>query len=166
MKGKKLLKRCITSFNMYFFAKAVVCCSRYDEDFKKYVGMLPERFVFRFRILPDGASMTLVKNNDRLSASTGKELLLKPDLDVCFKNVEGGFAFFSGRKSFAKCFAQSAFVIYGDVSGMMTVSHMFDIVGSYILTKRMLRKYDRALLPRDAGVHKVRFLTLFGRFGQ
>lgn len=151
---------------MYFFTKAVSCCFRYDEDFRKYVSMLPEKFVFRMRVLPDGASMTLVKEGDKLTAKSGSEIIAKPDVDVCFKNVEGAFAFFTGRKSFSKCLAQSAFVIMGDVSGMMTVSHMFDIVASYILSKNSLKKYDRALLPRTAGVHKVRFFTLFGRFGQ
>ena len=91
-------------------------------------------------------------------------MIVKPDVDVCFKNVEGALSFFTGVKSFSKCLAQSAFVIYGDVSGMMTVSHMFDIVASYMLFKSWLKKYDRALLPRTANVHKIRFFTLFGRF--
>lgn len=166
MKGKKVLKKFVTSFNTYFFARAVACCFRYDDEFRKYVGMLPEKFVFRMRVLPDGASVTLVKSGEKLTVRSGREIISKPDVDVCFKNVEGAFGFVSGRKSFSKCLAQSAFVIYGDVSGMMTVSHMFDIVGSYILSKSFLKKYDRALLPRTAGVHKVRFFTLFGRFGQ
>lgn len=151
---------------MYFFAKGICCCYKYDDDFKKYAGMLPEKFVFRLRVLPDGAAMTVVKNGDRLTAKSGADLIVKPDVDVCFKNVEGAFCFITGRKPFSKCLAQSAFVISGDISGMMTVSHMFDIVASYILTKGLLKKYDRALLPRTASVHKVRFFTLFGRFGQ
>lgn len=151
---------------MYFFAKGVACCYKYDDDFRRYAGMLPEKFVFRMRVLPDGAAVTIVKNGDKLTARSGKELVANPDVDVCFKNIEGAFAFVTGRKSLAKCIAQSAFVIRGDVSGMMTVSHMFDIVGSYILSKSFLKKYDRAILPRTAGVHKVRFFTLFGRFGQ
>ncbi len=149
---------------MFFFARGVSCCYKYDDDFRKYVGMLPDRFVFRLRVLPDGASVTLIKNEGSFMAKTGNELIAKPDVDVCFKNIEGAFGFVTGKKSFSKCLAQSAFLISGDISGMMTVSHMFDIVGSYILTKRMLKKYDRALLPRTAGVHKVRFFTLFGRF--
>ena len=62
MKGKKLIKRWITTFNMFFFARGVSCCYKYDDDFRKYVGMLPDRFVFRLRVLPDGASVTLIKN--------------------------------------------------------------------------------------------------------
>ncbi len=147
---------------MYFFARALMCCFRYDEDFRKYVGMLPDKFVFRMRVLPDGATMTLVKENGKLTSFTGMVTAGCHDVDVCFKNIEGGFAFVTGKKSFAKCLAQSAFVISGDVSGMMTVSHMFDIVGSYMLTKRVLKKYDRAILSRKAGVHKVRFYTVFG----
>lgn len=149
---------------MYFFARAVACCFRYDDDFKKYVGMLPEKFVFRMRVLPDGNAMTIVKNGEKLTVGSGREMIVKPDVDVCFKNVEGALSFFTGVKSFSKCLAQSAFVIYGDVSGMMTVSHMFDIVAAYMLFKSWLKKYDRALLPRTANVHKIRFFTLFGRF--
>lgn len=163
MKGKKPIKKAITAFNMYFFARSLVCCNKYDENFRKYVGMLPDRFVFRFRVLPDGTSMTLVKRDGKLSASTRRDFTVKPDVDVCFKNLEGAFAFVTGRKSLAKCLAQSAFVIQGDVSGMMTVSHMFDIAGSYMLSDRILRKNDRVILPRTAGVAKVRFMTLFGR---
>ncbi|HIU81055.1 MAG TPA: hypothetical protein IAB11_01015 [Candidatus Ornithoclostridium faecavium] len=164
MKGKKFHKKTVTAFNMYFFARAVACCFRYDDDFKKYVGMLPEKFVFRMRVLPDGNAMTIVKNGEKLTVGSGREMIVKPDVDVCFKNVEGALSFFTGVKSFSKCLAQSAFVIYGDVSGMMTVSHMFDIVASYMLFKSWLKKYDRALLPRTANVHKIRFFTLFGRF--
>ncbi len=149
---------------MFFFAKGIACCYRYDEDFRRYVGMLPDNFVFRMRVLPDGASVTVTKKGDGITASSGKELTVYPDVDVCFKNIEGAYSFLTGKKSFAVCLAQSAFVIKGDVSGMMTVSHMFDIVGSYLLTVRTLKKYDRALLPRTAGVHKVRFMTVFGRF--
>ncbi len=166
MKGKKLFKKFVTSFNMYFFAKGIACCYRYDEDFRRYAGMLPEKFVFRMRVLPDGASVTIVKEGEKLTARSGNDIIANPDVDVCFKHIESAFAFVTGRKSFAKCIAQSAFIIKGDVSGMMTVSHMFDIVGSYILSKSFLKKYDRALLSRSAGVHKVRFFTLFGRFGQ
>ncbi len=164
MKGKKLVKKFITSFNMFFFAKGIACCHKYDEDFRRYAGMLPDNFVFRMRVLPDGASVTVSRNGDALTATSGKELTANPDVDVCFKNIEGAYSFLTGKKSFAVCLAQSAFVIKGDVSGMMTVSHMFNIVGSYMLTERKLKKYDRALLPRTAGVHKVRFMTVFGRF--
>lgn len=149
---------------MFFFARGIACCHRYDDDFRRYAGMLPDGFVFRMRVLPDGASLTVTRNGDVLTAKSGKELTANPDVDVCFKNIEGAFSFLTGQKSFAVCLAQSAFIIKGDVSGMMTVSHMFDIVGSYLLTRRTLKKYDRALLPRTAGVHKVRFMTLFGRF--
>lgn len=166
MKGKKLFKKFITSFNLHYFANGLACCYKYDEDFRRYACMLPEKFVFRMRMLADGDTLTISRNGDKLTAYSGKELTLSPDVDVCFKNIEFAFAFVTGRKSFATCLAQSAFVIKGDMSGMMTVSHMFDIVGSYILSKRLLRKYDRVLLPRTAGVHKIRFMTLFGRFGK
>lgn len=159
-----MLKKLITALNSHYFAKSVACCYKYDEDFKKYVGMLPEKFVYRMRTLPDGGAVTIIKNGDKINVSSGKEIIVKPDVDVCFKNIEGAFSFYTGAKSFSKCLAQSAFEIYGDISGMMTVSHMFDIVASYILFKCWLKKHDRALLPRTAGVNKVRFFTLFGRF--
>lgn len=161
MKGKKRFKHFTTSFNAYFFSRALLCCNKYDESFKAYVASLPEKFIFRFRVLPYGATMTIIKSGEKLEVRNKEDMSVKPDVDVCFKNIEGAFMFFTGKKSLSKCFAQSALVIYGDVANMMTFSHMFDIAASYILAKKYLKKHDRVLLPRPAGAAKIRFITIF-----
>ena len=45
----------------------------------------------------------------------------------------------------------------------MTLSRFFDLVANYIMTKNFLRRNGRPLLKRNANVHKLRFVTLFGR---
>lgn len=163
MKKKKKFKHFVTNFSMYFFSKALLCCNKYDNDFKKYVSALPEKFVLRFRVLPYGAQLVIVKKGEKLEVNNTKGSLVKADTDICFKNIEGAYDFFLGRKSLAKCFVHSAIVLYGNVSNMMTFSHMFDIVASYFMPKWFLRKNERPILSREGGVHKIRFITIFGR---
>ena len=86
-----------------------------------------------------------------------------PDLDIRFKNVGTAKMFFNGSKSLAACFSQSQTVTEGDTSHIMTLSRIFDAVASYILTKGILKRNGRELLPRRVSAHKMRFKTLIGR---
>lgn len=161
--NNKKLKNAVLSLLIYYVGRACRSCYKYDETLAATFGALPDGFVFRIGALPAGAGLTIRKDADGITVLDRSDAHASPDLDIRFKNVGTAKMFFNGSKSLAACFSQSQTVTEGDTSHIMTLSRIFDAVASYILTKGILKRNGRELLPRRVSAHKMRFKTLIWR---
>lgn len=158
----KTIQKVLLAVNIFYMGRACKACCKYDAETAAVFAQIRDGFVARIGTAPGGAEI-FVRSNDGEFEVCSPDRAPRPDLDIRFKNSDVARKFFSGQKSLAACFSQGLTMTGGDTSQLMTLSRFFDLVANYIMTKNFLRRNGRPLLKRNANVHKLRFVTLFGR---
>ena len=137
----------ITMALLGWFIPSVACGK---ESVKNEVRSLPDNFVCRMRVWPDGAAVAFARRGDRLEKIKVKELEDKPemiDLDVILKSLEGAWLMFTFQEGTSAAEANGRLVVKGNLSSACTFIRIMDMVEILLLPRfissRLVKKWEK-----------------------
>lgn len=138
------LARTYLSVMLWFVGRAVVAATRVDPAVRAEWDALPEGYVFRLGVMPDGPAMVVGKRNDG-SARVIKDGEGPVDLDMRIKSVDGALRMFTFRESTAVASCRNRIVVDGEVPPACGVVRILDAVEMYLLPAVIARRAVKRL---------------------
>ena len=131
-------KRAIVRMSLLALGVGFETVSKHDRDLKAEIADWEDGRVFSLGVLPDGPSVSLRKNGDRvryLGQGDGAS-----QLRILFKNVDAALPPLTGQIGSDTAFVQHRAILHGNVAEAMQTSRAMSIVQTYLFLGFILRR--------------------------
>lgn len=131
--GKDWFKTIVNQIVLFVLGRGFQAASKVDKDVQKEIAAWPEGFTVMMRVLPEGPSMVVRKQNDRIKYIGTKHN--DPDLVVNFKNDDSAFMVFTAQVGTAKGYAEHRMSVKGDLTNAMILIRCLNMIEGYLFPK-------------------------------
>jgi len=160
--NSKYIKRAFAGIIFKVLGKAVKACYRLDSRVKKEFDDMPEGFILKMGIKPLGPELIIKKTDGKVELLKEKDIV--PDVEIQFKNIEGGLLALTAERSVAQCYSEQRFIIKGDLSYATAFVRIMNITEAYLFPKIWTTYLFNNQAPRrEVSMFRVYFNTLFSK---
>jgi len=155
-------KRAVVSTSLVTSGVAFELVSKHSPELKAEIADWEDGRVFSLGVLPDGPSISLKKEGDRIRY-LGKGYK-DPKLKLLFKNIDCAHLLMTGKMSSDAAFAQHRTILHGNIVDAMQTSRAMAIVQSYLLPGSVLNKSMKRApkMTRAQRLLKARIMATLG----
>lgn len=155
-------KRAIVSTSLVASGVAFELVSKHSPELKAEIADWEDGRVFSLGVLPDGPSISLKKEGDRIRY-LGKGYK-DPKLKLLFKNIDSAHLMMTGKISSPAAFAQHRTILHGNLVEAMQISRAMAIVQSYLLPGSVLKESMKRVPKMTAAQRmlKARIMATLG----
>lgn len=163
--GRSVWKLRMIRFMLFVFGRAAQVLSRIDPEVRREVSGWPEGFLIRYKVMPHGPCMALVRTGTgRLEYRGGGAGGVPADLTFAVKNLQSALLVFTFRIGMQQAYAQNRVSVRGDVPTALSQMRVLNRVLAYMLPEKVVRRIMQKL-PEIPPLRKHAsrwFLYLFG----
>lgn len=152
--GRKRFKTLVVKTVLFILGRSFHAASKWDPDLRREIAPWEEGSTFMMRVFPDGPCMTVEKRRGILlyrgSRPPGADLI------VTFKSMESAFLVFTAQCGTARAFAESRFIVNGDIPKAMSLVRCLNILERYLFPLFINRRIVKRPPPMPWNKHFVR----------
>ena len=147
---RKWFKESVSSVVLWVLGRAFQSAARMDAGIRREVAEWEEGFSLWMRILPEGPSLRLEKEDGRLRAVSTRRKETAT-LILQFKNIESAFLVLTPQMGAAKAFAENRMSVAGDLGRALSFMRCLNRIIAYLypqfLSNRLLKKQPDLVRP-------------------
>lgn len=140
--GRKRFKTLVVKAVLFILGRSFHAASRWDPDLKKEIASWEEGFTFMMRVFPVGPRMGVEKRRGILLYRGSRPE--NADLIITFKSIESAFLVFTAQCGTARAFAESRFIVNGDLPKAMSLVRCLNILQRHLfplfINRRILKR--------------------------
>lgn len=159
---KYLLAKIIINVVYKVLGRGIKGVTKFDKTAKSYLDELPDGFTFRLGVLNTKTAMVLKKSNNSFIVLKKKNYPEKYDLDIEFKNYSVMLPVVIGKAGVAQAYAESRFVLYGEIAHSMIVTDIINLTEAYLFPKFITNKFMDKVPKKHQSMLKAYIYVLFG----
>lgn len=140
--GHKRFKTLVVRTVLFILGRSFHSASKLDRDIRSEVADWEEGFRFMMQVYPQGPKMIVEKwrgNLKFLGSGPGSA-----DLVITFKSLESAFLLFTAQCGTCQGFAESRFIVNGDVTRAMSLTRCLNVLQGYLfpaaISRRILKR--------------------------
>jgi hypothetical protein len=143
--GHKWFKSLVIKIVFFLLGRSFHSTSKLDPDIIKEIATWEEGFAFMMKIFPNGPRMTVEKRRGilRYRGSTPESA----DLVITFKSLESAFLLFTAQCGTCQGFAESRFIVNGDIPAAMSLTRCLNIIQGYLFPSLISRLILKRVPP-------------------
>jgi hypothetical protein len=159
--GHKRFKSLVIKIVFFLLGRSFHSTSKLDPDIRKEIAHWEEGFTFMMKIFPNAPRMTVEKRRGILKyRGSAPE---SADLIITFKSLESAFLLFTAQCGTCQGFAESRFIVNGDIPLGMSLIRCLNIIQGYLFPSLISRLILKRVPPMPLYKHLVRlYIYLIG----
>jgi len=159
--GHKGFKTLVIKIVFFLLGRSFHSTSKLDPDIKKEIALWEEGFSFMMKIFPNGPRMTVEKRRGILKyRGSAPE---SADLVITFKSLESAFLLFTAQCGTCQGFAESRFIVNGDIPMAMSLTRCLNVIQGYLFPSIISRLILKRVPPMPLYKQLVRlYIYLVG----
>ena len=140
--GRMRFKTFVVKIVLFVLGRSFQAASKLDPHIREEVASWEEGFAFMMRVFPGGLRMSVEKRKGRLVHRGSRPETA--DLVLTFKCLESAFMLFTAQCGTSRAFAESRFIVSGDIPKAMSLVRCLNILQRYLfplaLNRRILKR--------------------------
>jgi len=143
--GHKRFKTLVVKMVLFILGRSFHSASKLDSDIRSEIADWEEGFRFMMKVYPQGPRMSVEKWKGILKF---RGFPPEPaDLVITFKSLESAFLLFTAQCGTCQGFAESRFIVNGDVSRAMSLTRCLNVLQGYLFPSAISRLILKRLPP-------------------
>ena len=159
--GHKRFKTLVIKIVFFLLGRSFHSTSKLDPDIRREIAHWEEGFTFMMKIFPNAPRMTVEKRRGILKyRGSAPE---SADLIITFKSLESAFLLFTAQCGTCQGFAESRFIVNGDIPLAMSLTRCLNIIQGYLFPSLISRLILKRVPPMPLYKQLVRlYIYLIG----
>jgi len=159
--GHKWFKTLVIKTVFFILGRSFHSTSKLDPDIRREIAHWEEGFRFMMKIFPRGPRMTVEKRRGILKyRGSAPE---SADLVITFKSLESAFLLFTAQCGTCQGFAESRFIVNGDISMAMSLTRCLNVIQAHLFPYPISRLILKRVPPMPLGKQLIRlYIYLLG----
>ena len=163
LKPKKyILEKIIISTVYKVLGRGIKGVTHFDSIAHEYLNELPDGFTFRLGVLNTKLALVLKKDKNEFVVLKKKNYPDKYDLDIEFKNYSVMLPVVIGKEGVSQAYAQSRFVLYGEIAYSMIITNIINLTEAYLFPKFITKKFMDKIPKKKQSMLRAYTYVLFG----
>jgi hypothetical protein len=143
--GHKRFKTLVVKMVLFILGRSFHSASKLDSDIRSEIADWEEGFRFMMKVYPQGPRMSVEKWKGILKFRGFRPE--SADLIITFKSLESAFLLFTAQCGTCQGFAESRFIVNGDVSRAMSLTRCLNVLQGYLFPSVISRLILKRLPP-------------------